>query len=153
MVFFVCLFFVVVFAPQWTDVYVCIQSFQLSLYCQYSAETFCIFQHGYCTDTHTFLFLMIFNNHAVLCWWWSMNDERAQAFCKMWSLNAFWVKTMKSGSQFLPHLLFHWLFEEFQQWDFKVDQCMSAIKTNYNNYMARLEPCHCCPNYSYNYCY
>lgn len=34
-----------------------------------------------------------------------------------------------------------------------VDQCMSAIKTHWNNYMARLEPCHCCPDCNYNYCY
>lgn len=34
-----------------------------------------------------------------------------------------------------------------------VDQCMSAIKTHCNNYMARLEPCHCCPDCNYNYCY
>lgn len=34
-----------------------------------------------------------------------------------------------------------------------VDQCMSAIKTHWNNFMARLEPCHCCPDCNYNYCY
>lgn len=34
-----------------------------------------------------------------------------------------------------------------------VDQRMSAIKTHCNNYMARLEPCHCCPDCNYNYCY
>lgn len=34
-----------------------------------------------------------------------------------------------------------------------VDQCTSAIKTHWNNYMARLEPCHCCPDCNYNYCY
>lgn len=81
-----------------------------------------------------------------------MNDERAQGFWKMLSLNAFWGKAMKSGSQFGPHLLFHWLCEEFQQL-VVVDQCMSAIKTHCNNYMARLEPCHCCPDCNYNYCY
>lgn len=132
--------------------YAFILGFQLSLYFEYSAETFCVFQHGYCTDAHTILFLTIFNTSAVFCWWWSMNDERAQGFWKMLSLNAFWGKAMKSGSQFGPHLLFHWLCEEFQQL-VVVDQCMSAIKTHCNNYMARLEPCHCCPDCNYNYCY